>query len=271
MDLNQKKKSQRRGSNFQRKHEEDIKRIQRFRLLDDDFMSKVFEDKKCAELLLRIILKREDLKVQEVQVQHELKNLQGRSVRLDILAVDSVNKIYNVEVQRDDDGAAAKRARYNSSLLDANILEAGKECEQLNESYVIFITERDVLKCGLPIYHIDRVITETGQNFGDESHIIYVNSQWKDNTDLGKLMQDFYCTSAEDMNYEILAERVRYFKEKEEGVGLMCRELEEMRKEAHEEGRIEIIAEFLKNGTEEEAKRFLKVTEAELQRAKGLL
>lgn len=37
---------------FEQKHEEDLQRLRGFRLLDDDFMSKVFEDRKCAEFLL---------------------------------------------------------------------------------------------------------------------------------------------------------------------------------------------------------------------------
>ena len=60
---------------IQKKHEEDLQRIRNFRLLDDDFMSKVFEDKICAEILLRIILQRKDLKVKYVHVQQEIKNL----------------------------------------------------------------------------------------------------------------------------------------------------------------------------------------------------
>ena len=46
---------------FEQKHEEDLQRLRGFRLLDDDFMSKVFEDKNCVEFLLQIILKRDDL------------------------------------------------------------------------------------------------------------------------------------------------------------------------------------------------------------------
>ena len=61
------------------KHAEDLQRLRNFRLLDDDFMSKVFEDTACTELLLQIILDRSDLKVQSVHSQHEIKNLQGRS------------------------------------------------------------------------------------------------------------------------------------------------------------------------------------------------
>ena len=94
---------------IQKKHEEDLQRIRNFRLLDDDFMSKVFEDKTCAEILLRIILQRKDLKVKYVHVQQEIKNLQGRSIRLDILAEDTSGKLYNVEVQRSDKGASRKR------------------------------------------------------------------------------------------------------------------------------------------------------------------
>lgn len=151
---------------FERKHAEDLQRLRGFRLLDDDFMNKVFEDKACAEFLLQIILQRTDLRVQRVHGQHDIKNLQGRSVRLDILAVDEADRVYNIEVQRSDKGAGVKRARYNSSLIDANVTEPGDEYEKLNETYVIFITEHDVPGDGHPIYHIDRTVRETGALFG---------------------------------------------------------------------------------------------------------
>lgn len=220
---------------FERKHAEDLQRLRGLRLLDDDFMNKVFEDKACAEFLLQIILQRTDLRVQRSHGQHDIKNLQGRSVRLDILAVDEADRVYNIEIQRSDKGAGAKRARYNSSLIDANVTEPGDEYEQLNETYVIFITEYDVLGDGHPIYHIDRTVRETGALFGDESHILYVNAQIKDDTALGQLMHDFSCTSAEEMHYQILADRVRYFKEDTEGVATMCKAMEDMRNEAARE------------------------------------
>lgn len=47
------------------------------------------------------------------------------------------------------------------------------------------------MKVGVPIYHIDRTVKETGELFSDESYIIYVNSQIKDESALGKLMHDF--------------------------------------------------------------------------------
>ena len=220
-----------------KKQEADLQRIRQFRLIDDVFMNKVFEDKSCVELLLQIILNRTDLYVKNVDSQHGISNLQGRAVRLDILAVDDSGKIYNIEVQKNDHGAQTKRARYNSSLLDANITEAGNQYENLKETYVIFITENDVMQAGHPIYHIDRIVKETGENFNDEAHIIYVNAQIQDETALGKLMHDFFCVNAENMKYSILAERVRYFKETKKGVVDMSSVMEELIEEGIAKGR----------------------------------
>ena len=55
--------NERSSLDFEQKHEEDLQRLRGFRLLDDDFMSKVFEDQKCTEFLLQIILNHNDLKV----------------------------------------------------------------------------------------------------------------------------------------------------------------------------------------------------------------
>ncbi len=252
---------------FERKHQEDLERIRNFRLMDDDFMSKVFEDTTCAEFLLKVILNRDDLTVREVHGQHDIKNLQGRSVRLDILAVDKQGQVYNIEVQRSDRGAGVRRARYNSSLLDANLTRPGDEYDALHETYVIFITEHDVLKRNLPIYHINRTIAETGEAFRDGAHIIYVNSQIKDETALGKLMHDFYCTDPDEMKYPVLAERVKYFKEDTKGVTTMCRALEIMRDEAVHESAVENAKTMLADGLPYETiARYTKLSVEEVKR-----
>lgn len=115
------------------------------------------------------------------------------------------------------------------------VTEPGEQYQNLNETYVVFITENDVLGENIPIYHVDRIVRETGKMFNDQSHIIYVNSQIKDETALGKLMHDFTCTNAKDMYYEVLADRVHYFKEDEKGVAIMCKAMEDMRNEAARE------------------------------------
>ena len=55
--------------------------------------------------------------------------------------------------------AGAKRARQNSSLLDAHILKPGEDIENIPDSYVIFITENDVMKGNQPIYPVERLVS----------------------------------------------------------------------------------------------------------------
>lgn len=107
------------------------------------------------------------------------------------------------------------------------------------ETYVIFITERDVMGRGLPLYKIERSILGTGELFDDGAHILYVNGAYRGNTPVGRLMHDFFCTRAEDMYYDVLAEKVRYFKDMKEGSDIMCRAMEEMREKAWQEGKQE--------------------------------
>ncbi len=224
-----------------------LERIKDFRLLDDDFMTACFQDYlQGIELVIQIIMNNKDLRVTDVKIQHTIKNLYGRSLRLDVYATDTKDKKYNFEIQRDEHGAGAKRARLHSALIDSREIPAGFEPDTLPETYVIFITESDVLGEGLPIYHIDRYVGETGQIFPDEAHIIYVNAENKDDTELGKLMKDFGCTDASDMHYQVLAQRVRYLKEDEKGVRHMCRAMEEFAKEERYEEKIELVVNFLK-------------------------
>ena len=221
----------------EREHRRDLERIAAFRLIDDDFMTKCFEGNiECTNLLLRIILGNPHITAVSAVTQKTIKNLQGRSIRLDIKATDG-ERLFNIEVQRADEGANPKRARYHSSILDANTLLSGEDFDKLPETYVIFITENDVLKLGKPLYRIERTIQDSDWVlFDDEAHIIFVNGECRDDTPLGRLMHDFFCTKPDDMHYKALADRVRYFKETEEGVTTMSNILEEMRKEFEQRG-----------------------------------
>lgn len=197
------------------------KTIDGFSLFDDDFMSVVFDRNiEATEFLLNTILERDDMNVTEVIGQREYKNpvIGGRSIRIDIYAKDSLGKIYDVEVQRADEGADVHRARFNSSMIDTRMLKESQKFKELHESYVIFITKNDVMGKGLPLYHIDRMIKETGIFFGDGSHIIYVNGNYQnEDSPIGKLVHDFDCKKSEDMFYPILAKQIHYFKETEGG------------------------------------------------------
>ncbi len=220
-------------------------------MIDDPLFNAVMNSSiKCVELILRIILDNHSLKVEKVITQYTVPNMLFHGVRFDVLATAN-GKVYDIEVQRDDSGAIPRRARYNSSMLDANILRAGKNYNELPESYVIFITENDVLRKEKPIYHIARKIDETDEYFDDGSHIIYVNGENRADTELGLLMQDFFCADSAAVNYDILAERIRYFKETKEGLSFMSPIVKEIYDKGIEQGIEQGIERGIEQGREE--------------------
>ena len=205
--------------------------LENYRLLDDDFMTLFFNQNfEATALLLDVILNRTDIVVKTIEVQKREANpvVDGRNVILDILAVDSEGKNYDIEIQRADNGAGRRRARFLSSVIDYNMLKVKQDFSELCDSYVIFITENDVLKKGLPMYHVDRRIEELdNEYFDDGNHIIYVNGSYKnDESDIGKLMHDFRCTSSIDMFYDVLKKGMRHYKETEGGRAAVCKAIE---------------------------------------------
>lgn len=248
-------------------NEEDLQILKGFRLLDDDFMTMVFqENKEAAQLLLNILLKRGDIEIVEVATQKEEKNpvVGGRSIVLDIFAKDSKGKNYDVEVQRQDEGADVHRARYHSSILDTRMLREKQKFKEIHDSYVVFITENDTMGMGLPMYHIERTIQESGELFNDGSHIIYANGAYHNDEDpIGRLMHDFRSTKASDMFYSELAKQVRYFKETEGGQKKMCKAIEDMRKKERIEtmfNNIKALMESMK-WTAEQAMNAMKISD----------
>ncbi|HBA46557.1 MAG TPA: hypothetical protein DCZ91_01900 [Lachnospiraceae bacterium] len=255
------------------KREKILKIIENLSLFDDDLMTLVFDKNILAtELLLNIILQRNDLKVIEAVAQREYKNPMagGRSITIDIYAVDGDSKVYDVEVQCDPSGADVHRARFHSSMIDSKMLREKQKFKELHDSYVIFITKTDVIGGGLPMYHVERVFQETGRAFNDGSHIIYVNGGYIDDEDpVGRLMHDFRCIKSDDMFYKELARQVEYFKETEGGREIMCKAFKDLAEDLAEER----AKERAKEKAKELARRLLargKMTEEEIAEDTGL-
>jgi hypothetical protein len=212
-------------------HQDDLERLKGLRPLDDDFMRCLFQNnKEFTQKVLRILLQNDDLTILSVETQADMKRLAGaRSICLDALAVDRNGKKYDIEVQRADKGAGVHRARYHSNVLDVESLHAGDAFEELPETYVIFITEHDLYKKGLPVYRIERMNLDTGESFGDGEHILYVNGAYRGNDAIGKLMHDFSCSDPEEMEDADMMQLVKYFKETPKGVESMCKAMEDMK------------------------------------------
>ena len=229
-------------------------------LFDDDLMSRVFDKNiKATELLLRIILGKK-VKVISVTGQNEMKNHQvgRRNITLDVDAMDENGEEIDIEVQGNSEGAHVRRARYHSSMVDSRMLKEGQAFRELKDSYVIFIYKHDKFRKGLPLYHVERYVGETNEQFRDGSHIIYVNGNYKGNDEIGQLMQDFREKNPECMHYTELAESVKHFKEKEGGREEMSeiveRYINERVEERVEERVKECVEERVKECVEERVK-----------------
>ena len=205
-----------------------LEKIKQLRLMDDTFFNSCFDGNiPCMEVVLRAVLGNDRLRVTEVITQQSVPNLYGRAVRFDALATDG-ETIYDIEIQRSDEGAIPRRARFNSSMIDSREVSKGTLFPDLPEAYVIFITEHDVWKRGKPLYTVRRTFEDTEEVFNDGTHILYVNGECQNESPLGRLMHDFFCSDPNDMYSDVLAERVRFFKEDEKGVAAMCNVMKEI-------------------------------------------
>ena len=222
----------------ERRHQEDLQRLRGFRPIDDTFMRGLFKDDlPLAELVLRIITGKPDLVLTRCETQADMKRVTGaRSICLDAYAMDSTGRKYDIEVQRSDQGADPHRARYHSSVMDVENLDEKQNYKELPDTYVIFITENDYYKAGKPVYLIQNVNLTLKKPFEDGTHILYVNGEYRGDSEIGRLMHDFNCTSADDMNFPLLAEKTRYLKENPRGVSEMCKVMEDLRMESIKEG-----------------------------------
>ena len=208
-----------------------IAKIAEMRMIDDTFMSAVFDGRKEeTALLLSIVLGRDNITVVSADTQVYISNIYGREVRLDVLARDENGNAFNVEVQRASAGASPQRARFNGAMVDSRLLKKGEDFEVIPDRYVIFIAETDVYHQGIPAYHAQYTVKELDNApLGDGSYIIYINGQYRNlETPIGQLMHDFFCDNAADILNPLLRERVRYLKDTEGGRQEVCKIVENL-------------------------------------------
>ena len=234
-------------------YEEQREFVSKLNVIDDVFFHKIVEDKGVCEEMIRLILEKPDLMIVKSQPQRFLRNMGAHSVILDVLCQDSAGAYYNIEVQKKNDDDYQKRVRFNRSNIDTSLVESGIKYEELPDVYLIFISRFDIFGEGRTIYHIKRVIAETETIVENGTHEIYVNTAIDDGTEISELMQYFEKSVGEHRKFRKLTERVKYFKESQEGVSEMC----------------ELVEEFAKKYAEEEVKK--AVGEAEIKTAMSFL
>ena len=235
--------------------------------IDDLMFCKMAEHKEFCEEILRVILEDDGLTVVEAIPQWQGKNLSGRSVVLDAKCVTGDGRQINIEVQKADDDNHLKRARYNAAVLTTNISETGKRFEFIPDVCIVFISKFDIFDSGLPLYHIDKVVRETGQVIEDGLTEIFVNTVNYDGSKPSRLMKLFTENDAySNDEFPVTSELKSRLKSSEGGSRAMNEILEKLisdeKRESEKRGREEGIMlgkeEGMMLGKEEGAKMIAK-------------
>lgn len=137
----------------------------------------------------------------------------------------------NIEVQRADSDDHLRRARYHASCITASLTDLGDDFRDIPTVYVVYISEFDILKKDRTIYHIDKVIRETGTVIDDGLHEIFVNTNIDDGSDIAELMGCFMHKEVDNPKFPCFSSRVQYLKNDEGGLGVMCEVMEKYAKE----------------------------------------
>ena len=122
--------------------------------------------------------------------------------------------------------------------MDANALKSGEDVGKLRDTYVIFITENDVMSRGQEVYTYLRIEEHNGDRLHDGTYIIYVNGATRSETEIGKLVHDLLCSDASEMYFEVLRKQVSQFKNSEEGRRYMCEAMERIEARGEARGKV---------------------------------
>lgn len=224
------------------------KLVQEMNLMDDDFFQKVVENKDACEELVQTLLQDEELRIVKTEPQKFLRNCGKRSVQLDLLCKSADNRYINVEIQKSDNDHHQKRVRYNGSNIDTYMTEKGTRFRDLPEVYVIYLAKFDVFRANCAVYHIDRVVRETGEVVENGFYEIYANVGADDGSRIAKLMRYMADTKGECAEFPRISKRVKYFKEEREGVEKMCKAVEEYARERAEKAAEETAKKLFVHG-----------------------
>lgn len=248
---------------------EKIEKVKDLRPIDDVFFEKLAQNKAVCQEILRVLLEDSKLIVHSVITQSSKNNLYGRSVRLDALCTLGNGTKCNIEVQRADNDDHLRRARFNASSITVKESNPGEKFKDVVELYIVYISEFDFLKGGKTIYHVDKVLRETGVIIDDGLHEIFVNTVVDDGTDISDLMACFMKKEVKNPKFPALSAEVSRLKETEGGAQAVCEVMEKYEKIAVHNEKIEKIQAMIKEGLSKEIILRVGYTEDEYSEAEN--
>lgn len=130
----------------------------------DDYMFKlVMKRRRICKKMLEATLRIRIAKIRYLETEKAIAApYRSKGIRLDVYVKDEKNTVYNIEMQirRLEGEALFKRTRYYQSMLDADLLAAGADYDELNKTIIIFICPFDPFGEGRYIYTFENLCME---------------------------------------------------------------------------------------------------------------
>ena len=228
--------------------------------IKDDFMfgAVMSDPENCRELLEMIL----DISIDRIEVSKEKSMVyhpEYKGVRLDVYARDEKNTCYNVEMQASRRPVLGKRSRYYQSQMDMEMLQSGRDYEELPKSFVVFICDFDPFGKELYRYTFKMKCEEdVNVKLEDARQIIFLSTQGKNReevpkelvtfleyvkADLEESQKDFHNSYVRRLQDSV--QRVKANREMEERFMLLEEKLKEERAEGEKIGQIQGARDML--------------------------
>lgn len=180
--------------------------------------------------------------------QKVIHNLPGnRGIRLDFYVEDDQGQVFDVEMQKRNEGNIPKRTRFYQALIDAPMLKSGERgFDGLKPAYIVVICGFDLFGYGLYRYTFDNRCKEVPDLvMGDECQKIILNTKGKNDHEVEKALVDFlhYVEKSSEENVpEDCDERLKHLHKKihqikmSEEIGVSYMKMEERDRLIRDEG-----------------------------------
>ena len=190
----------------------------RARPIDDIFGKRMLENNlPLAQFMLRIITGDSTMEITEGHDQHVSSNVDNhKGIITDSYYRDREGNIYVIEFQRKKRSDYIERFRFYQGLIDTSSIDKGEEFSRLKKLSFYVICEDEIFEDGAQVNRIKKIVESNGREYIDNLNLVYLDASKWDYSELGMLLHDCLCDSADKMYYEEMAECARSLKEGQE-------------------------------------------------------
>ena len=225
--------------------------LQKLNLMDDFLFDAATGDLETCRIIIELSLGIRIRNIAWKEGQKVIRNLPGnRGIRMDFYVEDDRGRVFDVEMQKRNEGNIPKRTRFYQALIDAPMLKSGERgFDSLKPAYIVVICGFDLYGYGLYRYTFDNRCKELPDLvMGDECSKIILNTKGESEAGVDRALIDFlhYVEKSSDENVpEDCDERLKHLHKKihqikmSEEIGVSYMKMEERDRLIRAEGRAE--------------------------------